>query len=183
MVEQPERPGEHGSGSSRLTFERWARDGAGGVGEVHGAYSRAAWLPVIGPAAWLVWGAAADLVRDHGRVDCAIIELGDPWGYDPEDVSWALLQLARFGLALPGGDVCWRICTACPPLPDGLVSTAPSSVRAMHHRRLRPPGWSTPRGLQWGSEALNYGALVLYGKRARSTPRPANAPRGVREAP
>jgi hypothetical protein len=183
MVEQAERPGEHDSGSYRLTFECWARDGAGAVGDVRGAYSRAAWPPVTGPSAWLVWGAAADLLRYHGRADCSITELGDPWAYDPEDVSWGLLQLVRYGLALPGGDACWRICTACPPLPDRLVPTAPSSVRAMHHRRLRPPGWSTPRGLRWGSEALNYGALVLHGKLAGSTPRPANVPRGLRGAP
>lgn len=154
MVDQAERPGEHDVASSRFAFERWARECAGDVRRVGGAYSRAAWLPVVGPTAWLIWGAVADQLRDTPWLDCSLEDLGRPWGFDAEDVSWSLLQLARYGLALPGRDDRWRVHTSCPPLHGRLLEAAPPSVRAMHRRRLRPPSWAVPRGLRWGSGHL-----------------------------
>jgi hypothetical protein len=139
--EQPSEP------SRRLLLERWASksDEPEYAGDVHGPYSRAAWLPVIGPTAWLIWGSVAGRVRDHARAECTLEEVGRPWAFADEDVSWGLLQLARFGLAMRGGDDRWHVRTVCPPLCDRLVAGASPSVQAMHQRRLRPPGWGSPR--------------------------------------
>lgn len=131
------------------------------AGDVHGSYSRAAWLPTIGPAAWLIWGAITDGLRHSGRLDCSPEDLARPWGYPPEDVTWALLQLARYGLALPTGDDHWHVATHCPPLPERLVPTAPTTVQALHHR-LRPSVWTAGRRALWGSVAFAYsGGQVL----------------------
>lgn len=134
--------------SRRLTLERWAT-GSGEpehAGDVHGAYSRAAWLPVIGPTAWLVWGSIAERVRDRARAECTLGDVGGPWAFADEDVSWGLMQLARFGLAAPGGGDRWHVRTVCPPVHDGLLATASPSVQAMHRRRLRPPEWADRAG-------------------------------------
>lgn len=143
----------------RLTFERWSRPTVS-AGDVRGSYSRAAWLPTIGPTAWLIWGAIADGLGGGGRLDCSPDDLGQPWGYAPADVSWALLQLVRYGLALPTGDDRWQVTTHCPPLPDRLVPTAPTPVQALH-RTLRPSVWTACRRVVWGSVALAYTGAPL----------------------
>jgi hypothetical protein len=154
MGDQVERLKGH-EAFSTLTFERWTKPTAS-AGDVHGNYSRAAWLPAIGPTAWLIWGAIADGLGRSGRLDCSLDDLGRPWGYLTEDVSWALLQLARYGLALPTGDDRWQVTTICPPLPERLLPTAPKPVQALH-RTLRPSAWTTRRRLLWGSLAITYG--------------------------
>jgi hypothetical protein len=139
----------------RLTIERWTRP-TPSAGDVHGSYSRAAWLPAIGPTAWLIWGAITDGLSRGSRLDCSPEDLGRPWGYAPEDVTWALLQLVRYGLALPTGDDRWHVTTHCPPLPDRLVPAAAKPVQALHRRR-RPSLWRTRLSVLWGSVALTFG--------------------------
>jgi hypothetical protein len=153
MADPDERSDEHEAASHWFTFERWTRE-AGSAGDVGGSYSRAAWVPVLGSAAWFVWGEVAERLADRGCVDCSLEELGQPCGLAVEDVSWGLLQLARYGLALPAGETRWQVRTVCPPLHDRFLDAAALSVRALHRRRLRPPGWAAPRGLRWGSGHL-----------------------------
>ena len=177
MVEQAEQPDEHETKSCRFTFERWTRD-SDCAGDVGGTYSRAAWLPVVGPTAWFIWTAVADRLQDNASLDCSLEELGHPWGFDPADVSWSLLKLARYGLGLPVGEIHWRVRTACPPLHDRLLVAAGPAVRAMHRRRLRPsvwamhrrwlrsPVWAASREPRWGSgHLLSAGRQGLWPRR------------------
>jgi hypothetical protein len=143
---------DHEVGSDRLVFERMRGEYAS-AGDVRGAYSRAAWLPVVGPTAWLVWGVLADRLSEDVCVDCSFDELGleRRFGYSRVDVASALLQLARYGLAFPERDDRWQVATACPLLPDALIPRAARSVQVVHQRRLRPSKVSPLWRARWAA--------------------------------
>lgn len=114
----------------RYRFTRLGEE-SGCAGDVQSDYSRSMWLPVLGPTAWLIWGGLADRLRGDDPLHCSLAELGAPWGFPVEEVSWSLLQLTRYGLAQPGREDHWQVATRCPPLPDGLATSTPGTVRPL----------------------------------------------------
>src|SRR4029450_13482115 len=80
-----------------IAFERW-RQGEPGV-EVDSDYCRSAWLPVVGPAAWLLWGTVTRELAERQRVEWSLTEIARFHGIPCAEVTSALEQLARFSIA------------------------------------------------------------------------------------
>jgi hypothetical protein len=120
-----------------LAFEAHRDDT--GLPEVDGQYSRTAWLPVLGPAPWVVWGTIARKLPPRGFRVWNVIELERVNGIDDAAIGLALYQLARCGLAVSPGDDVWRIRRPYPPLPEALLTIAEPAVRVAH-RRAFPVG-------------------------------------------
>lgn len=100
-----------------VRLERWVEREQGSV-QVASDYSRSSWLPVIGPAPWLIWAAMADRLRGCDQVECSIDDIASSCGgFALEDVVWSLHQLARHGLTQLAGDGSWWVQAMCPPAP------------------------------------------------------------------
>ena len=79
-----------------------------------------AWLPVLGPAPWVVWSTIARRLPPRGFRVWNASELERVNGLDGAALGVALSQLARYRLAVGRGDDVWSIRRTCPPLPDAL---------------------------------------------------------------
>jgi hypothetical protein len=110
-----------------------------GLPDVDGTYSRTAWLPVLGPAPWVVWGTIARGLPPRGFRVWNVAELERVNGLDGAAPVAALSQLACYRLAVGRGDDAWSICRTCPPLPGALLAIAEPAVRVAH-RRAFPVG-------------------------------------------
>ncbi|HLM65390.1 MAG TPA: hypothetical protein VK306_13910 [Acidimicrobiales bacterium] len=104
----------------------------GGVLDVAGAYSRAVWLPVIGPTAWLVWGTVVAMLTDGEPKVLASDELAHLHGVGAPALVRALSRLRAFGLAGGSSDDRWSLRLTCPPLWDRLAGRIPATARALH---------------------------------------------------
>lgn len=150
--------------SCRLRFERWTKPSAS-AGEVRGSYSRAAWLPVIGPTAWLIWGAIVDGLDPDGRFTRSLEDLGRPLGLRPRGrvlgapsarALWPRASHGRRPLAdghdlpavarMPAADRA-KTCPGTPshsaPFPLGDLPPRPVGERRPHLRR-RPSASAHP---------------------------------------
>lgn len=129
-----ERPGGGGQASGSwpprpIAFESWL-DPEGGL-DVTGDYSRAAWLPTIGPAAWLLWGTVAGRLVRLPRVEVAVGELARAHGLSTGAVPPALDRLVRFGLAATPRAGLWRVRCQCPLLHETVLGRNPARYQAI----------------------------------------------------
>jgi hypothetical protein len=70
---------------------------------VDGSYSRLAWLPTVGPSAWLLWGTLAAQLQHAPEVTWHLAELAAVHGLSRgtgrhSPVRRSLTRLERFGL-------------------------------------------------------------------------------------
>jgi hypothetical protein len=94
-------------------------------------YSRAGWLPMLGPNAWVLWGTiAAELVQD-AEVAWLLDQLA--WAHRFISVERSLGRLERFRLAAPTDDDHWIVRTTCPRLSTGQLARSPAWVQTLHH--------------------------------------------------
>jgi hypothetical protein len=108
------------------------------AGPPDGPYSRAVWLPVVGPTAWLVWGTAATMVAGGDPIELSSDELAQLHGVGTPALARSLSRLRSFGLAGGSGDDRWTVRLTCPPLWGRLVGRIPAASRAVHDE-LFPP--------------------------------------------
>ena len=123
-----------------LVFERWRLVEYGAV--VASDYCRLAWLPALGPAAWLLWDSVTRELEKESRVEWSIPEIARFHGIGSADVTAAVEQLAHYGLAVCLAPTRWRIRMRCPMVLAG-----------NGHAQVEPPA-ETPqeRGPQlWSS--------------------------------
>jgi hypothetical protein len=132
-----------------VVLDRWTELDKSSSVEVASDYSRSTWLPVVGPAPWLIWAAMADRLRGTDRVECSLDDIASSCGgFALEDVVWSLHQLAHHGLTQLVGDGSWRVQATCPPAPcqargrggltrAGDASWATPAANWRHRVRLR----------------------------------------------
>ena len=94
-------------------------------------YSRAGWLPMLGPNAWVIWGTiATELVQD-AEVAWFLDQLA--WAHGFISVERSLGRLERFRLAAPTGDDHWIVRSTSPRLSTGQLARSPAWVQTLHH--------------------------------------------------
>lgn len=102
-----------------VAFERWPWVEHGV--EVGSDYCRAAWLPVIGPAAWLLWDSVVRELGRQPRVEWSLAEIARFHGIGCAEVTAALTELGHRGLVVSVAAARWRVRTRCPLRLDGEV--------------------------------------------------------------
>ena len=131
------RPGAGDGDRSSVTFGHWPtwEAGAEATGhEVGGDYGRAAWRPLLGPAAHDLWVAIAVRLGTSERLVCSLRELVGPF-VDGEAASRALGQLVRYGLARRVDDQHWVVRSSCPP-PVGRPGRPDKRLAVLHYAEL-----------------------------------------------
>lgn len=99
-----------------------------------GPFSRMAWLRLIGPTGWLVWGTlAAQLHRAPHVVAWDLTDLALAHGLGRASaknsaLQRSLLRLVQFQLAAPHRDGCVRIRVTAPPVPAHYLQKMPTYV-------------------------------------------------------
>jgi len=118
-----------------------ARVGSGNAGGRHGpdhCYVENVWLPVIGPAAYVVWRHLARLANRSPRATislpglAAVTGLGPPGGRQ-SPINRALRRLDRFDLAhLDADRVVVRVCL--PFVTERQLARLDPAIQAVHRR-------------------------------------------------
>lgn len=124
-----------------IVFERW-RWVEYGVA-VGSDYCRLAWLPAIGPAAWVLWDTVARQLEDDARVEWSVPEVARAHGVGCDEVTAAIEELRRYGLMVSLAPARWKVRMRCPVVlgdTDEVVRVRPP-VEAGGARR--PQLWSS----------------------------------------
>jgi hypothetical protein len=130
-----------GPDAAALVFERWRLVE---YGEVVGSdYCRLAWLPVLGPAAWLLWDSVTRELEKESRVEWSIPEIARFHGIGCADVIAAVEQLAHYGLAASLAPTRWRVRLRCPTVLAGTNGHTPVEPPAEMVQERRPQLWSS----------------------------------------
>ena len=123
-----------------LTFEPWADPTASHVPcDPEGTYSRLAWLPLIGPSSWLVWGTLAAQLRREPSVTWELEALAEAHGLsrgggEHAPMRRTLARLAPFGLLDPIGDDRHLVRLTAPPVGRRHLERLPAYVAEIHHQ-------------------------------------------------
>jgi hypothetical protein len=120
-----------------VTFERWADAAVDAYGvEVAGDYSRLAWLPIVGPSTWLIWGTAVNALARQPVVVWDAAELARAHGIGGLSgvLDRTLDRLAMFGLAGPMAldRSAYAVRMTCPPLTTRQLRRSPAWLLAIH---------------------------------------------------
>jgi hypothetical protein len=124
-----------------VVFEKWhwVEHGV----DVGSDYCRSAWLPVIGPAAWLLWDSVTRELEREPRAEWPISEVARHHGVDCGAVSAAIAELERFGLAVRLAPARWRVRLRCPPVLDRPVDVPQVDERTDGQHGKRAQLWSS----------------------------------------
>ncbi len=102
-------------------------------------YSRACWLPVLGPTSWVLWGTVASTLAGRVSATFDVDELTHALGLGrPRRLVKALDRLERFEIATHSASGVandWAMATTTPPLPLRRHSTT-TAARRFHHREI-----------------------------------------------
>ncbi len=127
-----------------LTFEPWS-DPTIDTYDQHpeGTLSRLAWLPTIGPTAWLLWGTVATQLRREAEVHWELGALAQALGVSPANgpngvIRRTITRLERFRLLSTIEDNRYLLRLCAPPLRPSQLQRLPGPVVELHH--LRFPG-------------------------------------------
>jgi transposase InsO family protein len=105
---------------AELTFEAWTDPAATGV-DVESTYSRLAWLPLVGPTSWLVWGTVAAQLHQEPTITWTPGDLAAAHGISRAAGTNGVLartldRLPRFRIVTHLGEGRHLIRIAAPPL-------------------------------------------------------------------
>ena len=123
-----------------LTFEPWA-DPAVDHYDSHpeGTYSRLAWLPVIGPSSWLMWGTLASQLRREPQVTWDLTALAEAHGLQRGAgqhgmVRRTLTRLTQFRLVAPVDETLHLVRLTAPPVTRRQLERLPVFVVELHQQ-------------------------------------------------
>lgn len=109
-------------------------------GDPSDEYSRACWLPVLGPTSWVLWGTVASTLAGRVTATFDVDELTHALGLGrPRRLVKALNRLERFEIATPAASGVaddWAMPTTTPPLPLKYHSKVTAAARRFHHREI-----------------------------------------------
>jgi hypothetical protein len=123
-----------------LTFEPWP-DPAVDHFDCHpeGTYSRLAWLPIVGPSSWLMWGTLAVQLRREPQVQWELGALAEAHGLQRGAgqhgmVRRTLARLGQFRLCAPVDDTYHLVRLTAPPVTRRQLERLPSFVAEIHQQ-------------------------------------------------
>jgi hypothetical protein len=109
-------------------------------GPPDGDYSRVCWLPVLGPTAWVLWGALAVELDGHSIGECSINDLTEALGLGRSTrLLKALKRLDRLGVAsspASNPEGLWQLPTMSPPVALRHHTTISAAARRFHHQAI-----------------------------------------------
>jgi hypothetical protein len=97
-------------------------------------YFEAAWLPTVGPTAWLLWRSIARRLAHDPHPTWDASDLARRHGVGPAVLVRSLDRLATFGVAGPDPDGTYAVPSACPPLWPSLLRRASAQTRRLHRQ-------------------------------------------------
>lgn len=95
-------------------------------------YFEAAWLPTVGPTAWLLWRTIARRLAHNPHPSWDPQELARRHGVGPAVLVRSLDRLASFGVAVTDAEGTYAVPTVCPPLWRSLLRRAPAHAGRLH---------------------------------------------------
>jgi hypothetical protein len=123
-----------------LTFEPWA-DPAVDAFDTHpeGTYSRLAWLPIIGPSSWLMWGTLASQLRREPQVTWELTALAEAHGLQRGAgqhgmVRRTVTRLTQFRLLAAIDDTHHLVRLTAPPVTSRQLERLPAFVAELHQQ-------------------------------------------------
>jgi hypothetical protein len=131
------------------TFEPWADPIVDRYDQApEGTFSRLAWLPLIGPSSWLIWGTLAAQLRHDPTVTWNLAELAAAHGLGRSTgtrsaIGRTLTRMAMFPIlgTLEPGQYLVRL--TAPPMSRGMLTKLPDHVAEMHRQIYQAPPAAT----------------------------------------
>jgi hypothetical protein len=130
----------------RLTFSPWPDPLIDPYGQHPGGdWSRLAWLPVIGPTSWLVWGTLTSQLQRDSQVTWDLDELAVTHGLvggtgRNSVVRRTIGRLCQFHtLAPPDGDGRYLVRMTAPPLSRRQLHRLPAYVAELQRQIFEAP--------------------------------------------
>lgn len=123
-----------------LVFEPWADPLIDGYNcHPEHTYSRLAWLPVIGPSSWLVWGTLASQLRRDPEVSWQLPELAAAHGLAQGTgrhsvMRRTLVRLVQFRLLACLDDTHYLVRLSAPPVNRHQLERLPAFVGELHRQ-------------------------------------------------
>lgn len=106
-----------------------------GAQRVDGWWSRAAWLPVLGPSAWVLWAEMASIAAD-GPTVIDYEDLAGRVGLQVRRLRYPLERIEQFRLVEQPRSDCFRVKTAAGPLGRRTLRRHPRADVAAGQARL-----------------------------------------------
>lgn len=137
--------------SDIVTFVPWADPVVDPHGQDPNAdFSRLAWLPIIGPTAWLVWGTVSAQLRHEAEVTWQLEELATAHGVGTgisrtAPIRRTLTRLEMFHItgALEAEHLTHALRLTAPPLRRRQLDRLPDWVAEIQRQYFSAPGSST----------------------------------------
>ena len=124
-----------------LTFEPWADPDIDRFdSKPTGAYSRMAWLPIVGPSSWLIWGTLAAHLRREPQLDWELTSLAEAHGINQGPgqhgmVRRSLRRLEHFRLLDPLEEPDhYLVRLTAPPVSERQLERLPNFVGEVHRQ-------------------------------------------------
>ena len=123
-----------------ISFEPWPDPSIDGYGsDPEGTYSRLAWLPVIGPSSWLMWGTLAAQLRRDPQVTWELTALAEAHGLQRGAgrhgmVRRTLTRLSQFRLLAAVDDTHHLVRLTAPPVTRRQLERLPAFVAELHQQ-------------------------------------------------
>ena len=128
-----------------LTFEPWADPVIDAFAQSpETPYSRLAWLPVVGPSSWLIWGTLAAQLRREATVSWELAALAEAHGLQRGAgrhgmVRRTLTRLGQFGLLAAVDEDRFLVRLCAPPVSTRRLERLPAPVAELHRQVFQVP--------------------------------------------
>lgn len=104
---------------------------------IGGRFSRLAWLPQLGPTAWLVWSAVAADARTNSPTITTLDQLAADHGVNTTVAERAIGRLERFRIATLVSVDIWTVRRTAPPLSNAQLRRVPPRVAGVQADLMR----------------------------------------------
>ena len=131
--------------SDILTFEGWHDPIIDGFDQdPEGTYARLAWLPIIGPSSFLMWGTLASQLRRQRSATWELAELAGFHGLQRGSgrngmVRRTLTRLVLFQLLAESAPDTWLVRLSAPPVSQRQLERLPGVVVQLHEAAFKNP--------------------------------------------
>ncbi len=110
----------------------------------NGDFSRLAWLPLIGPSSWLIWGTLSSQLRRQIDVTWTVTELGAAHGLHGSTgrngpTRRTLARLCQFRMLADAGDDRFLVRMSAPPISRRHLERLPAFVGGLQTEIFRSP--------------------------------------------